>query len=61
VTVLAAEDRYPTSIEVDFRTMSIDDPSLVFLAWREGKLVSVRLSPGERIDVPWSAGPTGFF
>ena len=61
VTVLAAEDGHPTSIEVDFRTMSIDDPSLVFLAWREGKLVPVHLSPGERIDVPWSAGPTGFF
>ena len=61
VTVLATEDRFPTSIEIAFRTMSIDDPSLVFLAWREGQLVSVRLAPGERIEVPWSAGPTGFF
>jgi hypothetical protein len=61
VTVLAAQDRYPTSIEVVFRTMSIDDPSLVFLVWREGELARVRLSPGEGIEVPWSAGPTGFF
>jgi hypothetical protein len=61
VTVLAIEGHHPTSIEVVFRALSIDDPSLVFLAWREGALVPVRLSPGERIDVPWSAGPTGFF
>jgi hypothetical protein len=61
IEVLATRDRFPTSIEVVFRTMSIDDPSLVFLAWREEKLVPVRLAPGERIEVPWSAGPTGFF
>jgi len=61
VTVLATAGRYPTSIEVVFRASSIDDPSLVLLAWRDGKLVPVRLAPGERIEVPWSAGPTGFF
>jgi hypothetical protein len=61
VKVLRTEGRYPTSIEIVFRTMSIDDPSLLFLAWREGELVPVRLSPGDRVDVPWSAGPTGFF
>ena len=61
VTVLAVDDGYPTSIEVRFRAMSIEDPALLLLAWREGQLVPVRLAPGERIDVPWSAGPTGFF
>lgn len=61
VTVLSTEDRFPTAIDVRFRTMSIDDPSLLLLAWRDGKLVPVHLSPGDRIDIPWSAGPTGFF
>jgi hypothetical protein len=61
VTVVATDDRFPTSIEVAFRTMSIDDPSVVFLAWREGRLAPLRLAPGERIEIPWSAGPTGFF
>jgi hypothetical protein len=61
VTVLSMDGRFPTAIEVVVRSTSIDDPSLLFLAWREGKLVPVHLSPGERIDVPWSAGPTGFF
>jgi hypothetical protein len=61
VTVLATEGRFPTSIEVAFHTMSIDDPSLVLLAWRSGKLEPVRLAPGERIEIPWSPGPTGFF
>jgi hypothetical protein len=61
VTVLATKGRFPTSIEVTFRTMSIDDPSVAFLAWQRGNLQPVRLAPGERIEIPWSAGPTGFF
>jgi hypothetical protein len=61
VAVLATEGRFPTSIEVSFRTIPIEDPSVVFLIWRDGALAPVRLLPGERIVVPWSKGPTGFF
>jgi hypothetical protein len=61
VTVLTTEDRFPTSIEVEFRSISMDDSSVVLLVWREEKLVPVRLALGESIDVPWSKGPTGFF
>jgi hypothetical protein len=61
VNMLKADDGHPTSFEVVFRTPSIDDPSLLFLIWQDGKLAPVQLLPGERIDVPWSPGPTGFF
>jgi hypothetical protein len=61
VTVTAMDGHYPTAFEVAFRETSIDDPSVVLLAWRDRQLVPVKLALGERIDVPWSPGPTGFF
>lgn len=61
VKVLGMQGHYPTSFEVTFRTMSLDDPALVLLIWREKRLEAVRLAMGERIEVPWTPGPTGFF
>lgn len=61
VKVLSMQGHYPTSFEVSFRAASIDDPSLALLIWRDKRLEPVRLAMGERIDVPWTPGPTGFF
>jgi hypothetical protein len=61
VTVLDVKEGHPTSFEVDFRTLSLDDPSLKLLIWRDAQLVPVHLAMGESIEVPWTPGPTGFF
>jgi hypothetical protein len=61
VTVLDVKGGHPTSFEVVFPTISLDDPSLKLLVWRDGQLSPVHLAEGERIEVPWTAGPTGFF
>jgi hypothetical protein len=61
VTVLAAEQGGPTSIEVRF-DVPLEDPGLVLVAWRDGRLS--RLPPlalGEPLDVPWSPGPFRIF
>ena len=61
VTVREVKEGHPTSFQVDFRSLSLDDPSLKLLIWREAQLVPVHLAKGERIEVPWSPGPTRFF
>ncbi|MET0595209.1 MAG: hypothetical protein ABW133_21090, partial [Polyangiaceae bacterium] len=57
VKVLSTDGPHPTSFEFELRNTTLDDPSFVFLMWRDGKLEPVRLAAGEHIDVPWSAGP----
>ncbi|WP_437617348.1 hypothetical protein [Sorangium sp. So ce1151] len=61
VRVAAVEGGRPTRIEVELGT-PLDDPELVLLTWRDGRLR--RVAPpavGEVLELPWSIGPTGFF
>ncbi|HKQ71203.1 MAG TPA: hypothetical protein VJT73_17780 [Polyangiaceae bacterium] len=61
VTVRSTESEHPTAIALSFHE-PIDDPKFLLLAWREGKLTQVVLpAEGDRLVIPWSAGPTGFF
>jgi hypothetical protein len=61
VTVRGVKEGHPTSFAVDFRTLSLDEPTLKLLIWQDAKLVPVHLAKGERLDVPWTPGPTRFF
>jgi hypothetical protein len=61
VTVVAAEGGFPTAIEAAF-DVPADDPSLILLTWREGRLR--RFSPppvGSSVVLPWEPGPFLFF
>ncbi|XYI03868.1 hypothetical protein ACMHYB_30545 [Sorangium sp. So ce1128] len=61
VRVAEVEDGKPSRLEVDLGA-PLEDPGLVLLAWRDGKLR--RVAPpavGETIELPWSPGPTRFF
>lgn len=60
VTVLSAQDGFPTTIEVRF-IASLDDDRFRLLAWQEGKLLPLRVSIGDHAIIPWTPGPTGFF
>ncbi|WP_437821450.1 hypothetical protein [Sorangium sp. So ce1078] len=61
IRVAEVEGGKPTRLEVDLGA-PLEDPGLVLLAWRDGRLR--RVAPpavGETIELPWSPGPTGFF
>ncbi|WP_437961366.1 hypothetical protein WME76_18140 [Sorangium sp. So ce119] len=61
IRVAEVEDGRPSRIEVDLGA-PLEDPGLVLLAWRDGKLR--RVAPpaiGEAVELPWSPGPIGFF
>ncbi|WP_433937435.1 hypothetical protein AB3662_22655 [Sorangium cellulosum] len=61
IRVAEVEDGRPARIEVDLGA-PLEDPGLVLLAWRDGKLR--RVAPpaiGEAVELPWSPGPIGFF
>jgi hypothetical protein len=50
-------DGLPATIEISFRR-GLDDPMLVFAAWRDGHLVPLALPPvGSSVELPWSPGP----
>lgn len=59
IRVAEVEDGKPSRIEVDLGA-PLDDPGLVLLAWRDGRLR--RIAPpavGEAVELPWSPGPMG--
>ncbi|WP_437738391.1 hypothetical protein [Sorangium sp. So ce1335] len=61
IRVAEVEDGRPSRIEIDLGA-PLEDPALVLLAWRDGKLR--RVAPpavGEAVELPWSPGPIGFF
>lgn len=61
VSVAATKDGAPTRI--DFEAESpLDDPRLAFLAWKDGRLRSLRLPAiGESLELAWEPGPSGLF
>jgi hypothetical protein len=59
-TVLAVDEQGPTRVRFDFEK-PLDDPSLLFLVEREGKLVRATMPPvGGTTSVPYSKGALGF-
>ncbi|WP_437901158.1 hypothetical protein [Sorangium sp. So ce124] len=61
IRVAEVADGRPTRLEVDLGA-PLEDPGLVILAWRDGRLR--RVAPpavGEAVEFPWSPGPIGFF
>jgi hypothetical protein len=60
VTRVNAEHR-PTEVRVTF-DRPLEDPSLRFLVWREGRLARLPPPPpGHTLEIPWSPGPLGAF
>ncbi|WP_437977233.1 hypothetical protein WMF11_09425 [Sorangium sp. So ce295] len=59
IRVSAVEEGRPSQIDVDLGA-PLEDPGLVLLAWREGKLRRVAPPPvGATVELPWSPGPLG--
>ncbi|WP_438011834.1 hypothetical protein WME89_26265 [Sorangium sp. So ce321] len=59
IRVAEVEDGRPSQIEVELGA-PLEDPALVLLAWRDGKLRRVALpAVGETVELPWSPGPIG--
>ena len=59
VTVLELEDNYPVRLRLDFDD-PLDNPALLFLTWRDGRLSRVLLPKlGQSLDLPHTVGPVG--
>lgn len=59
IRVAEVEDGKPSRLEVDLGT-PLDDPALVLLTWRDGRLRRLHLPAiGETMELPWSPGPVG--
>lgn len=59
--VSAVEDGRPTEVHILF-DRPLEDPSLRFLAWKNGELVALAMpAEGASVDIAWSAGPLGVF
>lgn len=57
-TVLAAGEGGPSRIELKF-DQSLEDPSLLFMAWNENRLRHIQPPPvGQSILLPWKSIPT---
>ena len=60
IRVTELDGGLPSTIEISFRRR-LDDPELVFAAWRDGHLVRLELpAVGSAIELPWSPGPARF-
>jgi hypothetical protein len=59
VTVLAVAQGRPTAIRFTLSHGSFDDNEVCLLAWRERRMVPVRLALGQKSSFSWSPGPIG--
>ncbi len=59
VEVLETDGVGPTRVSFRF-DRPLEDPSIVFLSWREGRLCRTSMpAVGGTLDIPWTIGPAG--